>query len=195
MAASRHLALCLWRPVARFRSFKPRGPWDRLRPVTTRRFAKAERSFGQRPQASDPRPRLLIGGHNSRKIGKRVMKGKLKGFPIFTLTLEERDLSLVLRSMERLLRKRHAHWAVRIKHGREFEEALWDELADKQLKHPERLPRPPAYSRGISTRSIMPSCGAEKRLRLIRRCTSSATRRASRKARSASRLPDARRVA
>jgi hypothetical protein len=34
--------------------------------------------------------RLLKGGENSRKIGKTVTKGKLKGFPIFTLTLEER---------------------------------------------------------------------------------------------------------
>jgi hypothetical protein len=34
--------------------------------------------------------RLLKSGHNSRKIGKVVTKGKMKGFPIFTLTLEER---------------------------------------------------------------------------------------------------------
>jgi hypothetical protein len=28
------------------------------------------------------------------------------------------------------------NWARRIKHGREFEERLWEELADKQAKHP-----------------------------------------------------------
>lgn len=35
-------------------------------------------------------PRVLISGHNSRKIGKVVTKGAWKGFPIFTLTLAER---------------------------------------------------------------------------------------------------------
>lgn len=35
-------------------------------------------------------PRVLISGHNSRKIGKRVTMGKWKGLPIYTLTLEER---------------------------------------------------------------------------------------------------------
>lgn len=35
-------------------------------------------------------PRLLIEGKNSRKIGNEVVKGRWKGFPIFTLTLEER---------------------------------------------------------------------------------------------------------
>lgn len=35
-------------------------------------------------------PRLLVDGFNSRKIGARVTKGRWKGSPIFTLTLEER---------------------------------------------------------------------------------------------------------
>jgi len=35
-------------------------------------------------------PRLLIGGHNNRKIGKVVFKGAWRGFPIYTLTLPER---------------------------------------------------------------------------------------------------------
>jgi hypothetical protein len=34
--------------------------------------------------------RVLKDGHQSRKIGKVVQKGRLKGAPIFTLTLEER---------------------------------------------------------------------------------------------------------
>lgn len=33
---------------------------------------------------------LLVSGHNNRKIGATVTKGKWSGFPIFTLTLEER---------------------------------------------------------------------------------------------------------
>lgn len=35
-------------------------------------------------------PRLLVGGHNSAKIGARITKGAWKGLPVFTLTLEER---------------------------------------------------------------------------------------------------------
>lgn len=33
---------------------------------------------------------LLKTGHNNRKIGKLITKGRWKGFPVFTLTLEER---------------------------------------------------------------------------------------------------------
>lgn len=33
---------------------------------------------------------LLKTGHHNRKIGKEIVKGKWKGFPVFTLTLEER---------------------------------------------------------------------------------------------------------
>lgn len=35
-------------------------------------------------------PRLLKSGHNSRKIGKIATKGRWRGFPIWTLTLQER---------------------------------------------------------------------------------------------------------
>ena len=39
---------------------------------------------------ADQSPRVLVSGINSAKIGKRVMKGAWRGFPIFTVTLEER---------------------------------------------------------------------------------------------------------
>lgn len=39
--------------------------------------------------ASETRP-LLKSGHNNRKIGGKVVKGKWSGMPLFTLTLEER---------------------------------------------------------------------------------------------------------
>lgn len=35
--------------------------------------------------------RLLKSGHNSAKIGKQMVKGRWKGMPIYTLTLEERE--------------------------------------------------------------------------------------------------------
>lgn len=35
-------------------------------------------------------PRLLVSGHNSPKIGKRIIKGAWRGMTVWTLTLEER---------------------------------------------------------------------------------------------------------
>lgn len=46
--------------------------------------------FGSRVYAPDEVGRVLKTGHQSRKIGKTVMKGARRGWPIFTLTLEER---------------------------------------------------------------------------------------------------------
>lgn len=80
--------------------------------------------------------RLLKSGHNSRKIGKTVTKGKLKGFPIFTLTLEERATCPRTCEVWTSCYGNGMPYAQRIRHGREFEEALWNELADKQNAHP-----------------------------------------------------------
>lgn len=46
--------------------------------------------FPSRVYDPDEVGRVLKTGHQSRKIGKTVMKGHRKGWPIFTLTLEER---------------------------------------------------------------------------------------------------------
>lgn len=40
--------------------------------------------------AEESAARILKSGHNNRKIGAEIVKGKWKGFPVFTLTLEER---------------------------------------------------------------------------------------------------------
>lgn len=80
--------------------------------------------------------RVLKDGHQSRKIGKVVGKGRLKGAPIFTLTLEER--ATCPRSC--------AEWvscygnnmqpAERIVGGPALEAALERELAALQAAHP-----------------------------------------------------------
>ena len=79
---------------------------------------------------------LLIKKSTNVKLGKRVTKGKWKGFPIFTLTLEER--ATCPRSC--------AHWAdcygnnmmyaFRYQAGPELEAMLETELAELQRKHP-----------------------------------------------------------
>lgn len=79
---------------------------------------------------------LLIKKSTNVKLGKRVTKGKWKGFPIFTLTLEER--ATCPRSC--------AHWAdcygnnmmyaFRYEAGPSLEAMLETELAELQRKHP-----------------------------------------------------------
>ena len=81
--------------------------------------------------------RLLKSGHNSRKIGKTVTKGKLKGCPIFTLTLEERATCPRTCEVYDACYGNGMPYAQRIAHGRAFEEALWQELADKEAAHPQ----------------------------------------------------------
>lgn len=80
--------------------------------------------------------RVLKTGHQSRKIGKTVTKGPRRGWPIFTLTLEERA------SCPRTcLEWQHCYGnnmqaAERIVHGGELIDALALELAALQAAHP-----------------------------------------------------------
>lgn len=92
--------------------------------------------FPSRVEAPEDRPRLLIDGHNSRKIGRRVAKGRLRGFPIFTLTLEERATCPRSCTEWKSCYGNTSNWSRRIRHGPAFERMLWGELADKQLEHP-----------------------------------------------------------
>ncbi len=52
--------------------------------------AEARTMFPTSVVSAEASPRLLVSGHNSAKIGRRVTKGPWRGLPIFTLTLEER---------------------------------------------------------------------------------------------------------
>ncbi|WP_084581756.1 GP88 family protein [Sphingomonas azotifigens] len=81
-------------------------------------------------------PRLLVSGVNSRKIGKKVTKGRWKGAPIFTLTLEERATCPRTCSEWRTCYGSNMQYARRIAHGPEFERLLWQELEAKQAAHP-----------------------------------------------------------
>jgi hypothetical protein len=122
-------------PLRRFESIKPKG--HRIHLADDHPSVRFGRTlFPSRVEHPDDRPRLLIDGHNSRKIGKTVMKGKLKGFPIFTLTLEERATCPRTCLEWKTCYGNSMNWARRIKHGRAFEERLWEELAEKQAKHP-----------------------------------------------------------
>ena len=80
--------------------------------------------------------RVLIDGYNSRKIGRMVTKGKWKGFPIYTLTLQERATCPRSCSHWRDCYGNHMHFAQRVHNDADFEEILWLELDALNRKHP-----------------------------------------------------------
>lgn len=119
--------------LRRFVSIKPKGHRIHLNDDHPA-IAESRTIFPSTVTAGSPR--LLIDGHNSRKIGRRVMKGKLGGFPIFTLTLEERATCPSTCLEWKTCYGNSMHFARRNEHGPAFEERLWNELADKQAVHP-----------------------------------------------------------
>lgn len=81
------------------------------------------------------RPRLLINGQNP-KLGPKVIKGRLKDFPIYTLTLEERKTCPMTCLEWKTCYGNNMHFAKRIRHGDAMESRLWDELAILQQINP-----------------------------------------------------------
>lgn len=86
---------------------------------------------------ADESPRLLVGGFNSRKVGKVVTKGAWSGMPIFTLTLEER--STCPRSCAQWLAcyGNNMPFARRHRLDDDLIVALAVELQQKQHRHPD----------------------------------------------------------
>lgn len=79
---------------------------------------------------------LLVPGKNSWKIGDTIAKGKWKGFPVYTLTLEERATCPLTCRHWRSCFGNHMNWARRIRHDDTFENRLPFEVARLQLAHP-----------------------------------------------------------
>ena len=80
--------------------------------------------------------RVLVSGHNSRKVGKAVSKGKLAGFPIYTLTLEERATCPRSCTMWRSCYGNRSPWSLRWPAGADTEQRIERELSDLQFQHP-----------------------------------------------------------
>ena len=92
--------------------------------------------FPSRVFDPDEVKRVLKDGHQSRKIGKFVTKGKLAGFPIYTLTLEERATCPRSCKAWSFCFGNNMQAAERIVAGEALEGRLWEELADLQRLHP-----------------------------------------------------------
>lgn len=120
--------------LRRFQSIAPRGARYALASDHPAVVAGTT-VFPSRVVDADEAPRLLIDGRNSRKIGGEVRKGKWRGFPIFTLTLEERATCPTSCTEWATCYGNNMHWSRRIRHGDLFERLLWDELHEKQNAH------------------------------------------------------------
>lgn len=80
--------------------------------------------------------RVLISGHNQRKLGKRVVKGRWAGMEIYTLTLEERKTCPRSCAEWRSCYGNRMPWSLRAPAGEVLEHKLSAELAVLQQKHP-----------------------------------------------------------
>jgi hypothetical protein len=80
-------------------------------------------------------PRLLVGGHKSRKIGKRIIKGRWAGMPVYTLTLEERATCPKSCLQWAGCYGNSMNWARRHRAGPDLETMLAREVASLARKH------------------------------------------------------------
>jgi hypothetical protein len=80
--------------------------------------------------------RVLKDGHQNRKIGREVRKGPRRGWPIFTLTLEERATCPRSCNAWAYCYGNSMQAAERIVGGPELEAALLSELHELQRQHP-----------------------------------------------------------
>lgn len=83
----------------------------------------------------DPIERVLKSGEHSAKIGARVVKGPWKGYPIFTLTLEERASCPPTCSLWAGCYGNNTPFARRFRHGADLEWRLEREVAALELEH------------------------------------------------------------
>lgn len=82
-------------------------------------------------------PRLLVSGHNNRKIGKRVLKGPWAGMPIYTLTLTERATCPDYCHLRSVCYGNAMHLARRHQVGPKFEARLEREVASLADEQPQ----------------------------------------------------------
>lgn len=119
----------------RFDAVDARGSRFRM-PDSHPALAEGRTLFRGRVYDAAAVPRLLVSGVNSGKIGKVVTKGRWRGFPIFTLTLEERKTCPRSCTEWRTCYGNSMNWARRVATGPEFERRLWAELSELQRRRP-----------------------------------------------------------
>ena len=86
--------------------------------------------------AASDSPRLFIRGDNSRKIGKRCVKGAWSGMPFYTLTLEERATCPTTCATWATCYGNNMPFARRHEKGRDLEKRIESDVAELAAKHP-----------------------------------------------------------
>lgn len=119
----------------RFEAVHPDGSGVSIGPLNPA-WRSGRTIFTSRVFDPDEVQRVLKTGHQSRKIGKMVMKGHRRGWTIFTLTLEERATCPRSCAAWGICYGNGMHAAERIVAGPALELALWGELAALQAAHP-----------------------------------------------------------
>jgi hypothetical protein len=99
-------------------------------------FRSGRTIFPSRVFDPDEVQRVLKDGHQSRKIGKTVTKGPRRGWPLFTLTLEERATCPRSCKAWAFCYGNNMQAAERITAGEDLEAALFRELKQLQADHP-----------------------------------------------------------
>lgn len=121
--------------LRRHPSVKPRGSRVVLSALDPA-FRSGRSIFPSRVFDPDEVQRVLKDGHQSRKIGKFVTKGPRRGWPLFTLTLEERATCPRSCKAFAFCYGNSMQAAERITAGDALEAQLWEELSDLQERHP-----------------------------------------------------------
>jgi len=98
-------------------------------------LVEARTIFVSRVFSSEEVPRILVSGHNNRKIGRRVVKGRWSGMEIYTLTLEERATCPTSCEHWGDCYGNAMHWSRRVANDDTFLARLGDELKDLAEKH------------------------------------------------------------
>jgi hypothetical protein len=78
----------------------------------------------------------LKSGHNSAKIGKRIQKGKWKGFEVYSLTLEERATCPRSCRHWRSCYGNNSQHAIRMEHGPDLEIRIRQQVQELARQHP-----------------------------------------------------------
>jgi hypothetical protein len=91
--------------------------------------------FRARVTHPDDAPRIFVPGHNSRKIGGLVVKGRWAGMPIYTLTLEERRTCWTGCAHWSDCYANKMNWSRRLRHGAALEERIEEELGQLSREH------------------------------------------------------------
>lgn len=111
------------------------GASARLLPFDTPAFMDGRTLFPAQVMAPSGQA-ILKSGLQSSKIGKRIVKGRWKGFEVYTLTLEERATCPTSCRHWRSCFGNGSHRAIRFQHGPELELALRSEIATLSARHP-----------------------------------------------------------